>query len=59
MNKNFPTQATITFTAVGQTSEGSHGVLQVFPGCYKCMGTPQEVLIPGGADGGGTTTVEF
>ena len=59
MTKKFPTSGTVIFTAVGATSDGFHGTLQVFPACYMYMGTPQRVLVPGGAAGGGTTTVEF
>ena len=32
---------------------------QVYPACYLNMDTPQRTLVPGGAVGGGITTVDF
>ena len=59
MTKKFPTSGTVTFTAVGATGAAYHGALRVYPACYLNMDTPQRTLVPGGAVGGGITTVDF
>jgi len=59
MNKNFSSRATITFTAVGTTDADYHGKLQVYPACYRDMGTPQQSVVPSGQVGAGTILIVF
>ena len=59
MNKNFSSKATITFTAVGTTDADYHGNLQVYPACYRDMGTLQQSVVPSGQVGAGTIQIVF
>jgi len=59
MNKNFSSKATITFTAVGATDAEYHGRLQVYPACYRDMGTPQQSVVPSEQVGAGTILIVF
>jgi hypothetical protein len=59
MNREFPSKATITFTAVGATSADYHGTLQAYPACYLNLDGAQETLIPSGQARSGTTKVVF
>jgi len=59
MTKKFPTNGTVTFTAVGTTGAALHGAVQVYPACYVNLGTPQQTLVHGGQVGGGKTMIVF
>jgi hypothetical protein len=59
MNKEFPSKATVTFTAVGATGPDYHGTLQAYPACYLNLGAPGQTLVPGGQARGGTTMIVF
>lgn len=59
MTKKFPTSGTVTFSAVGTTAAELHGTVVVYPACYLNFGTPQQTLVPGGQQGGASTTVVF
>jgi len=59
MNENFSSKAMIAFTAVGATDADYHGKLQVYPACYRDMGTPQQSVVPSGQVGAGTILIVF
>ncbi|HXA35645.1 MAG TPA: hypothetical protein VNW26_04880 [Steroidobacteraceae bacterium] len=59
MTKTFPTNGTVTFTAVGATGAALHGAVQVYPACFVNLGTPEQTLVPGGQVGGGKTMIVF
>lgn len=59
MNREFPSQGTVVFTAVGTASAQYHGTLELFPTCSIYQATPQQRMVPGGSVGGGKTTVTF